>query len=188
MFNFVSSLSLLLCVVTAMLWARSYWCGDRVNATVRGSSANRQLPVWMCALISGKGGFGISEAHSCAYYSDEVTWRRVLDRDPVQRRCSYRPMPAAYPHWTPGESEWRWGGFQWIRIDRLEPNSWSIQRSIVLPYWLPCLLTAITPTIWLRARLVRSGRKRRGFCVSCGYDLHATPERCPECGKDMATA
>jgi hypothetical protein len=50
------------------------------------------------------------------------------------------------------------------------------------PYWLAMLTAAIIPAAFVVARRVRNNRRATGTCLSCGYDLRATPKQCPECG------
>jgi hypothetical protein len=68
------------------------------------------------------------------------------------------------------------------------PNSVFVR--VVVPYWLLALVFAILPVrrLWTRAR--RRAALRRGLnqCVRCGYDLRATPDRCPECGLSVPIA
>jgi hypothetical protein len=44
------------------------------------------------------------------------------------------------------------------------------------PMWI---IVLIPP---LAVALVTRRRERFGHCTNCGYDLRATPDRCPECG------
>jgi hypothetical protein len=51
----------------------------------------------------------------------------------------------------------------------------------VTPYWALLSLGALLPIVRLLP-LLRRRRGAPGHCRACGYDLRATPERCPECG------
>jgi hypothetical protein len=53
---------------------------------------------------------------------------------------------------------------------------------IAIPWWPLVLMFSILPALWLRQRRKRLALMRRGYCATCGYDLRATPDRCPECG------
>lgn len=54
---------------------------------------------------------------------------------------------------------------------------------VVFPHWVPFTvfgLAGVTPLVVAR---LRRRRHLTGVCQACGYDLRATPERCPECGR-----
>jgi len=53
---------------------------------------------------------------------------------------------------------------------------------IVIPFWLLTILFGLWPALFITGRILRRHRRGAGQCSTCGYDLRATPERCPECG------
>ncbi|MDB5289968.1 MAG: hypothetical protein JWL69_1209 [Phycisphaerales bacterium] len=83
------------------------------------------------------------------------------------------------------ETTWHLGPYE---ITGDEKTIWRV------PLWPFILATGTLPVTWLApiaratarvvlARVSNSMRRRQpGRCVTCGYDLRATPERCPECG------
>lgn len=55
-------------------------------------------------------------------------------------------------------------------------------RGLIVPLWIPMLLLAFPKVVSTYRTRERRRRLRRGLCIHCGYDLRASPGRCPECG------
>jgi hypothetical protein len=64
-------------------------------------------------------------------------------------------------------------------------GSMESDKIIVLraPYWALSTPVLLWAAYLLLGELKTRRRRRRGLCVQCGYDLRASPDRCPECGR-----
>ena len=71
-------------------------------------------------------------------------------------------------------------GFASVQIDYRSDGK-QVRQAYYLPHWSLVSLFALLPAIrWLPRLFPR--RRAPGLCAVCGYDLRATPDRCPECG------
>jgi predicted RNA-binding Zn-ribbon protein involved in translation (DUF1610 family) len=74
-------------------------------------------------------------------------------------------------------------------LDRQRQPLWAMEITVPL-HWLATLPALVLLGWWYGRNTfgIQAIRRRRGLCVACGYDLRATPYRCPECGHTVSLA
>jgi hypothetical protein len=174
-FSLGAALWLLVLAAMAGLWVRSLWRVDLLIYAPRGSDRAYRLECSWGELTFSREDASLLPVESG--YSRYVypqprgqRWRDIFQGEPL--------------------SPWNYLGFgyrNWTSV--LEPTNdlpplppW-VTRALILPIWLAMgLWIAAAALPRLAAAQRRRRRLRRGLCPMCGYDLRATPNRCPECG------
>jgi hypothetical protein len=177
--NVLTTLSLLLGVATAVLWARSYWRTDSISIRLPGE-------------VERSGDHGqISLTFNVVSSRGAIVLTRWEEENRVRPDEPYPPPPtlriSAYQSPRPWQVERGWQSPRWEGYAGFVSGSEyyngsgasSDLRYFALPYWCPVLML----TLFASPMLTRFRRRNRpGLCPTCGYDLRATPTRCPECG------
>ena len=76
-------------------------------------------------------------------------------------------------------------GFWGDRYTDMQPGYVNYERFVWVPWWaiFVSLIPIAAPTIFHFSRQRRRRiRAMNNQCANCGYDIRATPDRCPECG------
>ena len=164
-FNLLAAASLALAVLTAGLWVRSYWVGESIG--YHAYPRSDPLRLWFIGAGTPKGDVLLFWNRN-SHLGGPQGWRYV------------RHPPAGYrrggppPHWQFGPVR----GWADAYFDGIAVRCWAL-----------VLLFSLAPATWLlRGLLLRRRRRKLGLCRHCGYDLRASPQRCPECGRENAPA
>jgi hypothetical protein len=176
LFALCSAVSLLLFVAACVLWMRSYRTMDNFGRYAVDPATPSTF----------------AEARGVGTARGAFTFGHVRVSDPSQlgwtpppRGTSWRWMSDPVSSSGLYPRTWSWLGFARWDQPLNKNNGGGFARGFQVPLWAIALLSAVAPALWLARAHLRSRQTRRrqaGLCPGCGYDLRASPERCPECG------
>ncbi len=174
--NVLSLLSAAICVAACSLWARSRIVCDMCDFhRTYYSEPARGLTHFRFSAYSARGEVGFSWASTRLEGPGEA-WG--LERKYIPHGLRFSTASVAQTVSLPLLQGFN---FRWLESDGIGHTT-GLESAA--PLWLLAVTTAVFPTVWWRRRIVnrRNCGKVGRVCRRCGYDLRATPERCPECG------
>jgi len=204
-YNLISAVSLVICLATCVGWIRSYWVVDEIMVThaaypqtVNNDDPDDPEPTFLgrimrASVSMNRGSIGIAVANSV---SDLTLGTENVREWSEQYPAGWHFRHDRYESFRSDPSLW-FAGFIAARIyvhrfgfffGRCGIPGLSAgilvftDTEAALPAWSLVALAAVAPILRMRAVLRSRRRARRGFCIACGYDLRASPDRCPECG------
>ena len=180
LFNLAAALSLILCVAAGVLWVRSYLArttGPLVDfAGARGGSFRA---ITLFARPERSAFVGSSPGR--------VLFIEQSSAGPLDAsHCGVFGLPGSVTVYSPPDVV-RGTGFLGFGHGSLMRPSFA-GRVISVPFWGVIVVTLVLPLSAVQRRRRDRRLIREGRCRACGYDLRATPGRCPECGTAVNSA
>jgi len=164
--------SLGLFAATLFLWVRGFWLDEHLRAYPDTAHRLHTVILW-----TYRNGFCLGDMQRESSSADAAGVAQERSRTP---HWSSRPSGGA--GWERGFSyvdvRWKFAGFAWLR----SPSAGNPWWAFAFPAWFPALAFGVLPA-WAIVRRRRRQCHPAGCCQHCGYDLRATPDHCPECGR-----
>jgi hypothetical protein len=172
--NAATVLSLVLCVATLVLWVRSagaekmlHWRGDDKHSAWIASSQGQLAFLYIT--LSGNSSFYRSPGDMTLF---------LQQTEPSKLTGNFWLDPS-----RSNQREMIWAGIGFRTLTDTTPTASTRAKMLFAPHWLIFALTMVLPAVQLTRWLIRQRLRPETFsCPACGYDLRATPDRCPECG------
>lgn len=177
---------LLVCLTAIFLWLWSYHSGWREeSAYIWEKLGEKNYRFIYFAAEPGAAWFGVDQIHFNRW--DLGGAGQSMQTGPTIDGISTPFRGGLIEPWTlaHGKLSAR-GKLAWWRD--AQQGSWGDFHNwaIAAPFWLIVLVSGVPPALGLGFAIKRKRelqrRSRVGLCPKCGYDLRATPTRCPECG------
>ncbi len=177
MFRLAAMVSLIVCMLVAVLWVRSHHPVLDSIAWRGGSTLMVQSKAGRLWLQRWQGADPVPTRPS----RGNLAWALRGTTDPP-----YRPDAPIEVFYTPPPISRANGfGFGWVVSDWAfaspDGRPLGILKMLAVPHWMLFITTVLLPAGQALAWATRRRRQHKGLCAVCGYDLRATPERCPEC-------
>lgn len=171
-------LSALLCIAALIMWVRSCQISDGI--TRRYNADPSHVAAINVAAWNGRLYFAYRTA-SGQRSNLAVSW--TFEQFESATYGSFGTDGLSIGSWSIagfGFSRMKWHSFQ--------TGQSGVDRFASVPFWFIAFISILPPARWYLGRR-REGRTcRAGLCPGCGYDLRATPDRCPECGSTPVAA
>lgn len=185
LFTLVSRLSLMLCVATVLLWLVSYkaevrakWVFEHAFKVVFPFSQE-------CIVSVESGSVDIVICGRCGPCDLDEQGRPMSM--PRMRLHEFALHAEGHELPTVADALGRLSRTGHLYNDGHVSDGFLEISRLYCPIWPLALLLSVVPlsNVFIR---IRHRRGLKSLCRECGYDLRATPDRCPECGMMPASA